>query len=321
MRTSLLTIGLAAAFALTSSGCIKNIMMDAELHAARDASGALDSVGDFEVARDVAMGSVGQVEGMHVLAPNNPDGLFMLTKTWFGLGYAFIEDEMEAAQDRGDDAKVEYERKRARRAYDRAIFYALQLLGQRAPGFQEAKRDGKSLDKWLTDNFTTKEDAVNLFWTATPWLTRVNLMKSDDQEGANFIAEAYVGLAMLDRAVALDPTVENYQGMLAVAGYHARSPMFGEMDQAKAMFDTVMAKTEGKALMVPLTYALRYACVKGDSVLYKQLINKVLETPDIDPQLSLQNAIARRRAARWLGRKRVKDECGFDPGAADSSKS
>jgi hypothetical protein len=313
-------IAIVAALSLACSGCIKNIMMNAELHSAREAMGALDEVGDYETARAVALASVGQVEGMHLLAPDNADGLFMLTKTWFGLGYAFIEDEKETAEDRGDDALAEHERKRARMAYDRAVFFALQLLGQKAPGFEQAKKDAKSLDKWLKENFTTKDDAVNLFWAASPWLTRINLMKADEQEGSTFIAEAYVGLAMLERAYALDPTVEHYQAMLAMAGYHARGPMFGEMDQAKAMFDAVMAKTEGKDLMVPLTYALSYACVKGDSALYKQLIDKVLEAPDLDPQLRLQNAIAKRRAARWLGRKRVKDTCGFDPDATVSSK-
>jgi hypothetical protein len=256
---------------------------------------------------------------MHYLAPDNADGLFMLTKAWFGLGYAFIEDEKEVAEDRGDQALADHERRRARMAYDRAVFFALQLLGQKAPGFEQAKADAKSFDRWLKQNFTTKDDAVNLFWAASAWLTRVGLMKADDQEGAAFIAEAYVGLDMLDRAFTLDPTVEHYQAMLAMAGYHARAPMFGEMDQAKAMFETVMAKTGGKELMVPLTYATTYACVKGDSVLYKQLMTKILEAPDDDPKLRLQNAIAKRRAARWLGRKRVKDVCGFDPGPAVSS--
>jgi hypothetical protein len=320
MRSSLLLIPIVAALSLMSSGCIKNVLMNAELHSAREAMGALDSVGDYEVARAVALGSIGQVEGMHLLAPDNADGLFMLTKAWYGVGYAFIEDDMEAAEDRGDDAQVENGRKRARMAYDRAIDYALQLLGQKAPGFESAKKDAKSLDKWLRENFTDKEDAVNLFWAATPWLTRINLMKSDEQEGAALIAESYVGLAMLERAYALDPTVEHYQAMLAMAGYHARGPMFGEMAQAQAMFDTVMVRTERKDLMVPLTYALHYACVKGDRALYKELITEVLESPDVDPQLRLHNAIARRRAARWLGRKRVKDECGFDPDATASTK-
>src|SRR5579872_807435 len=68
MRPSLLTILLAVGLALTSTGCVKKMMLDAELHAARDASGALDSVADYDTARDIAMGGIGQIEGMHTLA-------------------------------------------------------------------------------------------------------------------------------------------------------------------------------------------------------------------------------------------------------------
>jgi hypothetical protein len=72
--------------------------------------------------------------------------------------------------------------------------------------------------------------------------------------------------------------------------------------------------------MVPLTYAMTYACVKGDGTLYTKLMNEVLKAPDRDPQLRLQNAIAKHRAAVWMGRKRVKDTCGFNPDGAVASQ-
>jgi len=40
---------------------------------------------------------------MHALAPENGDALFLLVKGWTGYGYGFIEDELEAAVDAGDD--------------------------------------------------------------------------------------------------------------------------------------------------------------------------------------------------------------------------
>ena len=246
-----------------------------------------------------------------MLAPDNTDALFMLTKGWVGYGFGFIEDEMEAAEDAGDDDLADYQRKRARMAYDRAVFYGLQLLAQRADGFETAKKNELTLAKWLSDNFTSDDDAESLFWTGYGWLARVNLMKGDDTEGPAFVADLYVGVAMLERAVALDPTTEHYSGMLALAAYHARTGM-AEMDQAKQMFDTALAKTEGKNLMVQLNYATKYACMKGDGALYQDMINKVLQAPDPDPHQRLTNAIAKRRAKRWLGKRRVKDACGID---------
>ena len=64
--------------------------------------------------------------------------------------------------------------------------------------------------------------------------------------------------------------------------------------------------------MVLLNYGTKYACMKGDVALYQDMLNKVLQAPDPDPYQRLTNAIAKRRAKRWLGKKRVKDACGID---------
>lgn len=308
----LLAVSLAAgALSLASSGCIKSTLTNGQISATREASAAFDTVGDYELARSAAQSGLIQFEGMHVLAPDNSDALFMLTKGWVGYGFGFVEDEMEQAEDAGDDDLADYQRKRARMAYDRAVFYGLQLLGQRADGFDAAKKNETALAKWLSDNFTSTDDAPSLFWTGYGWLARVNLMKGDDTEGPAFVAELYVGVAMLERAVALDPANEHYSGLLALGAYHARTGM-AELDQAKQLFDTALAKTEGKNLMAQLNYATKYACMKGDGVLYQDMIGKVLQAPDPDPHQRLTNAIAKRRAKRWLGKRRVKDACGID---------
>jgi TRAP transporter T-component len=310
MRLPILSF-LLAALAVGSTGCIKSTLANGQIAATREASSALDTIGDYELARSAAEGGLVQFEGMHVLVPNNSDALFMLTKGWVGYGFGFLEDQMEAAEDAGDDDLADYQRKRARMAYDRSVFYGLQLLAQRADGFEAAKKNELTLAKWLSDNFTSTEDAESLFWTGYGWMARVNVMKGDDTEGPAFIAELYVGVTMVERAIALDPTIEHYSGLLALAAYHARTGM-AEMDQAKQLFDTALAKTEGKNLMVQLNYATKYACMKGDGALYMDMINKVLQAPDPDPHQRLTNAIAKRRAKRWLGKRRVKDACGID---------
>ena len=314
MRFPSLSLLLLAALALGSSGCIKSALTSGQIAGTREASSAFDTIGDYELARSAAQGGLVQFEGMHTLAPDNADALFMLTKGWTGYGYGFVEDELEAAEDAGDEDLAEYQRKRARMAYDRAVFYGLELLGQTDHGFEAAKKNQPSLAKWLSDNFTSTDDAVNLFWTGYAWLARVNLMKSDDTEGGAFVAELFVGVTMIERAVQLDPTAEHYSGVIVLAAYHTR-PM-GEMDQAKQMLDSVLAQTQGKNLMVQLNYATRYACMKADGALYQDMLNKVLAAPDPDPHQRLGNAIAKRRAKRWLGKRRVKDACGIDLAAA-----
>ena len=48
-----------------------------------------------------------------------------------------------------------------------------------------------------------------------------------------------------------------------------------------------------------------------DKELYEKLLNEVLSAEDPDPNLRLQNAIAKRRARRALTRPAMED-CGFD---------
>ncbi|HEV3191432.1 MAG TPA: TRAP transporter TatT component family protein [Polyangiaceae bacterium] len=312
MRPHVLAVAVCCLLSSFATGCLKQILTDGQISATRRASVALDTIGDYELARSAAQSGLVQFEGMHRLAPSNTDALFMLAKGWTGYSYAFVEDELEDAQDAGKDDRVDYERTRARMAYDRAVFYGLQLLTAQADGFDQAKKNEGSLSKWLADHFASKDDVSALFWTGYAWMERVNVMQGDDAEGPGFVAELYVGVAMVERAVALDPSFEHYSGVVVLAAYHARTGM-AELDQSKQLFDLAMAKTEGKTLLVPFTYATTYACMKRDGALYRDMLNRVLQPPDPDADQRLTNAVAKRRARRWLSKKRMKERCGMDP--------
>jgi hypothetical protein len=314
MRARALVFAAAVVLSFTTSGCIKKMLTDGQIEATRRASGAFDSLGDFELARNAAQAGLVQFEGMHGLAPDNEDALYLLAKGWVGYAYGFVEDEVEIAEDMGDEDLADYHRRRAKMAYDRAVFYGLELLGHRASGFDQAKKTQQTISKWLADNFTSEDDADALFWTGYGWMARVNVMKNDEELGGALIAELFVGVAMMERAVAIDPGIEHYGGFAALAAYHARP--FGEADQAKQFFEMVIAKTERKALITQLNYATKYACPRGEAPLYLQMLNEVIQTPDPDPGQRLTNAIAKRRAKRWLGKHRMKDQCGFDATAA-----
>jgi hypothetical protein len=308
MRTRLLAprIGaLAVLLALGSTGCIKAMLTNGQIAGTRQASGALDTVGDFEVARAAIGAGLAQFEGMHRLAPNNTDALFLLTKGWAGYGFGIAEDDMETAIDAKNDELAAYHKKRARMAYERAIFYGLELLGHDAEGFDAAKKNEETFKKWLDENFDDKEDAVNLFWVGYAWLSRVNIGKDEPA----LVGDLFIGVAMLEKSVQLDPTYNHYAGTVALAAYHARTAM-SEMDQSQKMFEDALAKTDHKTLVVQLNYATRYACNKNDRTLYEKLINEVLQADDPDPQQRLTNTIAKRRARRALGKSRMED-CGF----------
>lgn len=296
---------LGGALVCTQTGCIKKMLLDGQIQGTRDASSAMNTVGDYELARGAISAGLAQFEGMHKLAPDNEDALYLLTRSWVSYGFAFIEDEYDQATDADDESLSEYHKKRARNAYDRAIFYGLELLGHKAEGFEAAKKNEETIKKWLDENFDSKSDAEYLFWTGYGWLARVNVSKDDPA----VVGELYVGVAMLEKSVALDPEVNNWSGTVALAAYHARTAM-SEMDQAKQLFDLALAKTGGKNLMVQTNYGLRYACMKGDKALYEKMLNEVLAAEDPDPNQRLTNTIAKRKAKRGLTKVRM-ENCGF----------
>jgi hypothetical protein len=305
MRAKLATFALALGLAATQAGCIKAMLTDGQISSTRKAAAGLDSVGDYEMVRAAVSAGLAQFEGMHTLAPDNEDALFLLTKGWTSYGFGFVEDERDIAMLAGDDDGAEYHKKRARLAYDRAIFYGTELLGHHAAGFDAARKNEETIKSWSGAHFTDKSDAADLFWLGYAWLARVNVSKDDP----SLIGELFVGVALLERSFALDPEYNHRSAEVALAAYHARTAM-SEMDDAKKLFDDALAKTGGKTLVVQLNYATRFACVKGDKALYEKLIGEVLAAEDPDPAQRLTNTVAKRRAKRALS-KSVMDDCGF----------
>jgi hypothetical protein len=312
MRTNLL-LPLALCFSIGTSGCIKSMLTNGQIASTRKASPAFQTLGDYDLARTAAMAGMVQFEGMHKLAPENEDAMFMLMSGWTGYGLAFAEDDMEAAIDAGDDDLAEYHKKRAKMAYDRGNFYGMELLKQEDEGFEAAKKNNETLRAWLNEHFDDPEDAGLMYWFGGSWLLRVNLMKEDPV----YVADLFIGVAFLEHSMKLDPTFAHYGAMSALATYHSRASM-AELDQGQKMFEEALAKTQRKNLMVQLNYGAKYACIKGDRALYEKLLNEVLAAEDPDPEQRLPNTIAKRRAKRYLGRQRMMD-CGFDMSAPSAA--
>lgn len=300
------TAAAALALALTvgSTGCIKKMLLDGQIKGTRQGSAAVNTLQDYEVANAIAFAGLGQLEGMHKLAPDNTDALFMLTKSWSGASFAFIEDQYEQAYEKGDDVMAEYHLMRARAAYQRAIFYGLELLSHDAEGFKQAKRNQTTIRKWLVDNFTDKDQAEDLLWVGYAWVSRVGVSK----DVPAVVGELYVGVEMVRRSVELDETLQHGMGHTILGAYYAS---FKEFDKSKAEFDRALQLNGGKFLAAKLNYATRYYCAKSDKANYMKMLNEVLAAGDDLPDARLQNVIAKRRARRYLGNKIWQEECGF----------
>ena len=98
-RRTAAVLALTGALSAGSAGCIKTMLLEGQIESTRTASAAIDTLHDYDVANAVAFAGLAQFEGMHYLAPDNADALFMLTKGWGASTFGFIEDPMEHAED------------------------------------------------------------------------------------------------------------------------------------------------------------------------------------------------------------------------------
>ena len=297
---------LTGALTLANTGCIKKMLTDGQIESTRKGSAAMDTVGDYEVANGAAFAGLAQFEGMHYLAPDNENALFLLTKGWTGATFAFIEDLMEQAEDTDglDSPMYLYQQSRTKAGYERAINYGVELVEMKNPGFKDATKNDETMKAWLAR--FEKDDVPNLFWLGYAWIGRVNAGKDDPA----LVAELYVGVAIMERVVELDGTYLYGSPHTILGAYHARSAA-AELDESKKHFDKALEISGGKLLLPKVQLAAKYHCLKGDKEAYVKTLTEVLEAGDTLPEQRLQNTIAKRRAKRYMGKERLK-ACGFE---------
>ncbi len=301
-------LALTALLGFGTTGCIKEMILNGQIESTRKASAAIDTLSDYEVAKSIAFSGLSQFEGMHYLAPDNEDALFSLTKSWTSATFAFIEDEMEQAEDtQGTESELyKYHQARTRAGYDRAIFYGIELLEKKNPGFEAARKNDEGMKAWLQGFADPDHDAPNLFWTGYAWIARVNAVKEDPE----LVADLFVGVALMERAAELDETYFYGSAHTILGSYHARTAM-AELDESKREFDKAMEINGGKVLLTKFQLATKYYCMKGDKDNYVKTLTEVIEAGDVMPEQRLSNTIAKRRAKRYLSEDRMSNVCGF----------
>jgi hypothetical protein len=307
-KISVAALALVGALGLGSTGCLKEIILNGQIEGTRKASNAIDGFSDFEVARTAAEAGATQFEGMHYLAPDNEDALLMLAKTWTSYTFAFIEDDLEQAEDKeGDQSGLyAYHKARAVAGYDRAIEYGKQLLEKKSPHFKEATKNDDSMKAWLAAFDDPEKDAEALFWTGYAWIGKVNILKDDPAA----VSELFVGVAMMEHVKKLHHDFLYGSVHTILGAYHGRSPM-AEVEEAKREFDAAILVTGGKTLLPKFQLAAKYYCTKGDKENYVKTLTEVVDAGDTFPLQRLTNAIAKRRAKRYLGKDRMMRMCGF----------
>lgn len=310
----------AGALSVAASGCAAEyiqmqtvhfpepFIFDDALAWGREGSKAFSTMHDFETARQAAYGSLGQLEGLHLLKPDNLDGLYSLNRAWTGIAFAFMDDSRELARIKKDRREEEYQKARARAAFRRGRFYGEELVNMRFQGYTEAQRNSETLTRWLKENYTDPALAQELMWLGFAIVGRIAF----DQDNPAAVSELWVGVHILERVVELDETVEHGTAHTILGAYHARSAL-AELDKAKEHFERAMEINGGKVLSAELNLASRYYCMKRDKENYIKHLEHVLEADDPMPSERLANTISMRRARRYLNYPEIfQAECAFE---------
>jgi hypothetical protein len=297
---------LAVTLSVSTTGCLKKVLIDGQISGTRDGADAVSTLHDFEVARSTIRASLGTLEGLYKLAPYNEDNLYLLTKAWTGVTSGFTEDDYELAQEGKDDQNTAYQLQRTISGYERAQFFGIQLLNKKATGFDAAERNAETMRQWLLENFNDRKEAEDLLWISAAFIGLVGAARDNPAVVANL----YIGVAIAERSVELNDKLEYGLGHMLLGAYHARTAQ-SELDEAKQHFDAAVKIGGGKYLLTELNYASRYFCAKSDRKSYEKMLNDVLAAGDPIPEARLQNLIAKRKAQRYLESKVFQEECGF----------
>jgi len=240
--------------------------------------------------------SIIQLEGILRVVPDNEVIGMSLVGAYVGYGTGWIEDRVEVADIEDDWEEAEHLRRRALVMYTRAWELSKHFLRNRAAGFDDALKGGvDTLQAWVDTVLVEKKDAAILLWAGASLGARINM----GMEDMDTVADLPLAKVILNRSVALDPDFMFMIGKMTM-GVLAASEFPPDMDAAKLILDDVLEKTERRNLMVQTSMARYYAVNIGDHKLFRELLQEVIDAGDVLPEARLSNAIARRRAARYL---------------------
>lgn len=283
-------------------GCMTNMAAGTTVNVIAQASPAIARFEDPELAEEGIPASIATMEGLLEIRPKDTKLRALLARSYASYGFGFLEDHMEEALSRDDEANAERYRRRAAMAFSRSRELALgsMSLWQDDAGGAAAHIE-RGLPAWAAylREFDDEDQVSTLFWGAYAWARYIGLNRDDTDALADL---PYVN-ALAERVLELEPTFMGHAPHALRAGLIGTAPaqLGGRPDEAKKEFEVAIAATGGKNLMYHVIQARIVAVALQDRALYKKLLTTVLDAPrDLDINQRLSNQLAKRRAARYL---------------------
>jgi hypothetical protein len=268
-----------------AAGCISSQQIVAEKAPAlfRDVALSANRQSDVILVRQGIPSYLMLIDGMLQSYPENRDLLLAGAQAYAAYASVLEEDEQDRAAHLSEKAKQ----------------YALKAL-ELTPPFTGAL--GKPLEVFQERlGQTEKKHVPILFWVGNIWGGWI----AASSEGAAAMADLPWVEALMERALHLDPGF--YYGgshLFKAILLSARPEQFGgNLRKAEEHFKKAMDYGQGKFLMTDVYYAEYYARQTLNRDLFVSTLKRVLETsPNIEPDLTLSNTLAQRKAKKLLAR-------------------
>jgi hypothetical protein len=303
MKRLLLSIAILSV--LPSGGCdVAAFAAGSTIQVIRRASPSIQRYRDPDFAEEAIPGSIGTMEGLLEIQPNDATLRTMMARSYASYGFGFLEERMEQAEYRGaEEEEIEHWRHRTSAAYLRARELAIFALDQANPGdggLEGAKSRG--LDDFTAHvaRFTDRENhAPLLFWTAYSWARWISLHRDD----VDAIADLPLVVVIVERVVELDSSYMDHAPLALQAGLIGAAPeqLGGRPRESKELFDRVIELTNRRNLMYLVVEARICGIALQDRALYQSLLEEVINFDvEQNPDTRLPNLLAQRRARRYL---------------------
>jgi hypothetical protein len=274
-------ISLLGLIAVWVSGCVSTGQMvaDGASSLLKEVASAVNRQSDVVLVRQGVPSYLMLSDGLIQKYPENPDLL------------------LAGAQACGAYASLLEEKDRAVALYAKSRQYALRALALQPElkGFQ-----GASLDEFQEKlKGTGKKDVPLLFGAGAAWAGWI----ANTTDSVEAMADLPWVEALMGRVLQLDP--DYYYGgahLFEAILLSSRPEQFGgNLKKAQEHFLEARRIGQGKFLMTEVYYAQYYARQRLDRDLFAGTLKKVLESPpDLEPDLTLVNTLARQKAEKLL---------------------
>jgi hypothetical protein len=186
---------------------------------------------------------------------------------------------------------------RARRLTAKARDYAKRALCGAKP--EICRAESQAFETYAQTLLTVQAaDLEALYTYGVSWAAWVQVRSAD----WNALAELPRVEAVLQRVIALDPDHDRGRAQLYLGVMRSQLPpaMGGKPEIGREHFELALRYSQGRDLMAKVEYAHHYARLVFDRDLHDRLLDEVLTADPVEPDLTLSNILAQRRARTLL---------------------